>query len=207
MVAVSDVLAITPEAQQKVLEVRNSEPEPENLALWIEVNGEANGAYTYLMEFRPTADLPDDAVLEHDGELTVAIPDESVEPLRGATLAFNGGMVMQNPNRPLPPAARVVDRPDADLSGEVPQRVIQVLEEQINPAIASHGGFAELVAVEDSIAYLRLSGGCQGCGMAAVTLSQGIEVAILDTVPEITEVIDVTDHATGENPYYEAAKK
>ena len=85
--------------------------------------------------------------------------------------------------------------------------MIQVLEEQINPAIASHGGYAELVAVEDSIAYLRMGGGCQGCGMAAVTLSQGIEVAILDTVPEISEVVDVTDHASGDNPYYEAAKK
>ena len=207
MVAVSDILAISPEAQQKVLEVRKAEPDPETLALWIEINGEANGAYTYLMEFRSTAELDDDVLIEQDGDVTIAIPDESVELLRGATLAFNGGMVMQNPNRPLPPAARVVDRPDADLSGEIPQRVIQVLEEQINPAIASHGGHAELVAVEDSIAYLRLGGGCQGCGMASVTLSQGIEVAILDMVPEITEVIDVTDHASGDNPYYEAAKK
>jgi len=207
MVAVSDILAISPEAQQKVLEVRNAESDPEAFALWIEVNGEANGAYTYLMEFRPTAELADDVLVEHEGDVTIAIPDESVELLRGSTLAFNGGMVMQNPNRPLPPVARVANRPEADLSGEIPQRVIQVLEEQINPAIASHGGYAELVAVEDSIAYLRMGGGCQGCGMAAVTLSQGIEVAILDTVPEITEVIDVTDHASGDNPYYEAAKK
>jgi len=211
MVAVSDVLTISPEAHQKVLDVRNAEAEPESLALWVEVNGEQNGAYTYLMEFRPTAELDDDVLLEHDADLAIAIPAESVELLRGATLAFNGGMVMQNPNRPLPPAARIADRgadrAEADLSGEIPQRVIQVLEEQINPAIASHGGYAELVAVEDSIAYLRLSGGCQGCGMAAVTLSQGIEVAILDMVPEITEVIDVTDHASGTNPYYEAAKK
>ena len=94
-----------------------------------------------------------------------------------------------------------------DLSGDVPQRVIQVLDQAINPAIAAHGGYAELVAVEGSIAYLRLSGGCQGCGLAAVTLSQGIEVEILDAVPEITEVIDVTDHASGANPYFEAAKK
>ncbi len=64
-----------------------------------------------------------------------------------------------------------------------------------------------MVAVDDSIAYLRLSGGCQGCGMASVTLGQGIEVAILDAVPEISEVVDVTDHASGTNPYYEAAKK
>jgi Fe/S biogenesis protein NfuA len=207
MVPVSDVLTISPEAQQKVLDVRNAEADPETLALWIEVNGEANGAYTYLMEFRPTGEMTDDVLVEHDGELAVAIPAESVDLLRGSTLAFNGGMVMQNPNRPLPPVVRAANRPEADLSGEIPQRVIQVLEEQINPAIASHGGYAELVAVEDSIAYLRMGGGCQGCGMAAVTLSQGIEVAILDTVPEITEVIDVTDHASGDNPYYEAAKK
>jgi Fe/S biogenesis protein NfuA len=208
---VTDVLTISPEAHQKVLEVRATETgpeaEPETLALWVEVDGEANGAYTYLMEFRPVAELADEVLIERDGDLAIAVPPESVELLRGATLAFNGGMVMQNPNRPLPPVARIAERPQADLSGEIPQRVVQVLEEQINPAIASHGGYAELVAVEDSIAYLRLSGGCQGCGMAAVTLSQGIEVAILDMVPEITEVIDVTDHASGANPYYEAAKK
>ncbi|MGH2683897.1 MAG: NifU family protein, partial [Actinomycetota bacterium] len=69
-------------------------------------------------------------------------------------------------------------------------------------------GRAELVAVEDdSVAYLRLMGGCVGCGMAAVTLSQGIEVALRESVPEIERVVDVTDHASGTNPYYEAAKK
>jgi Fe/S biogenesis protein NfuA len=146
-------------------------------------------------------------VVQHHDDLSVAITADSAELLRGATLEFKGGMVMQNPNRPLPPGVVVANRPAADLSGEVAQRVLQVLDEQINPAIASHGGVAELVAVEDNIAYLRLGGGCQGCGMAAVTLSQGIEVAILDSVPEITEVIDVTDHASGANPYYEAAKK
>ncbi len=97
--------------------------------------------------------------------------------------------------------------PPADLSGDVAQRVLRVLEEQINPSIAAHGGRADLVAVEDTAAYLRLSGGCAGCGMAAVTLSQGIEVALRESVPEITQVIDVTDHAAGTNPYYEAAKK
>jgi Fe/S biogenesis protein NfuA len=207
MIGMSEVLTITEEARSKVLEVRAAEADAATLALWVEVNGESAGAYTYLMEFRRVAELADDVLVQHHDDLPVAIPAASIDALRGATLEFSGGMVMQNPNRPLPPAARIADRPEADLSGEVPQRVIQVLEEQINPAIASHGGHAELVAVEDSIAYLRLSGGCQGCGMASVTLSQGIEVAILDTVPEITEVIDVTDHASGENPFYEAAKK
>jgi Fe/S biogenesis protein NfuA len=77
----------------------------------------------------------------------------------------------------------------------------------VNPAIAMHDGSAELVAVEDETAYVRLGGGCVGCGMATVTLSQGIEVAITDNVPEIESVVDVTDHASGTNPYYEAAKK
>jgi Fe/S biogenesis protein NfuA len=164
------------------------------------------------MEFRAEADLGDDVAVQHHDDLSVAVPEESVDKLRGASLELSaGGMVMQNPNRPVigsPFAAgRDPNLPPPDLSGDVPQRVLQVLEEQINPAIAAHGGYAELVAVEETIAYLRLAGGCQGCGMAAVTLSQGIEVAILDNVPEITEVIDVTDHASGANPYYEAAKK
>jgi Fe/S biogenesis protein NfuA len=97
--------------------------------------------------------------------------------------------------------------PPPDLSGDVAQRVIQVLDAQVNPSIAAHGGRADLIAVEDGAAYLRLIGGCAGCGMAAVTLSQGIEVAIKKSVPEIVRIIDVTDHASGTNPYYEAAKK
>jgi Fe/S biogenesis protein NfuA len=203
----SQILTLTDEARAKVLEVRAEETDPASLALWVEVNGEQAGAYTYLMEFRRADELGDGVTVLHHDDVSIAIPDDSVEKLDGAVLDFRGGMVMENPNRPRPASPAMVDRPPADLTGEVPQRVIQVLEEQINPAIASHGGHAELVAVEGSIAYLRLSGGCQGCGMAAVTLSQGIEVAILDTVPEITEVIDVTDHASGANPYYEAAKK
>ena len=97
--------------------------------------------------------------------------------------------------------------PPADLSGDVAQRVTQVLDHQVNPAIAAHGGHVELVAVDDDAAYLRLSGGCSGCGMAAATVSRGIEVAIFDSVAEIKRVVDVTDHASGTNPYYESAKK
>lgn len=207
--AASPILTISPDALVTVLDVRAQEPDPDDLVLWVEVSGQQNGAYTYLMEFRSKSDLPDDAVVQHHDDLSVAVPADSVDRLRGATLeSSGGGMVMQNPNRPVPFSPAVdPNRPAADLSGEVPQRVAQVLDQEINPAIAAHGGYAELVAVEGSIAYLRLSGGCQGCGLAAVTLSQGIEVAILDAVPEITEVIDVTDHASGANPYYEAAKK
>ena len=126
---------------------------------------------------------------------------------------LNPGLTITNPNRApgapsQSPAVGAANAPSpGDLTGDVAQRILQVLEHQINPSIASHGGRADLVAVEDNTVYLRLSGGCQGCGMASVTLGQGIEVAIKDNVPEIANVVDVTDHAQGANPYYEAAKK
>jgi Fe/S biogenesis protein NfuA len=85
--------------------------------------------------------------------------------------------------------------------------VLAVLDRDVNPSIAAHGGHAELVGIEGATAYLRLGGGCQGCGMATVTLSQGIEVAITNAVPEIDAIVDVTDHASGRNPYFEPAKK
>ncbi len=205
------ILTVTEVARQKVLRVRAAEPEPEKLALWLEVSGVANGKFKYDMYFQPSDYAgPTDVVQVHD-DLSVVIPAFSVDKVRGATLdvagdPVEGGLVLDNPNSPSP-AVGAAARPPADLSGDVAQRVFQVLEQQINPSIAAHGGNAQLVAVEGDTAYLRLSGGCQGCGMASVTLSQGIEVAIRESVPEITKVVDVTDHASGSNPYFEAAKK
>ena len=207
------ILSITDSARARVLEVLSSEANPETLALWLEVAGTANGDYTYDLYFQALADADPHDGVQHGDDLSVVIPADSVDKIRGARLELSddveqGGLVIVNPNKPVPPAASPgMGQAPADLSGDVPQRVIQVLDQQINPSIASHGGHAELVAVEDDVAYLRLSGGCQGCGLAAVTLSQGIEVAIRDAVPEITRVVDVTDHAAGTNPYYEPAKK
>ena len=87
--------------------------------------------------------------------------------------------------------------------GEAIQRI---LDEQINPAVASHGGHISLVDVQENTAYIRLEGGCQGCGMADVTLKQGVETTILREVPAITSVLDATDHAGGENPYFQPGK-
>ena len=206
------IVRVTDSAFKKVVEIRSEEPNPDELALWLEISGTQDGAYTYDMYFQAVSEAgPDHAVQRHD-DLSLVIPQGDVERMRGATLDMNpdpimGGMVIKNPNRPEEPASPQMGRAPADLTGDVAQRVIRVLDEQINPAIASHGGHAELVAVEDDAAYLRLSGGCAGCGMAGVTLSQGIEVALRESVPEITRVVDVTDHASGTNPYYEATKK
>src|SRR6266849_10046829 len=199
------LLVVTAAAREKILEIRAREPEPDALALWLEVSGVRNAAYTYDMYFQRLDEAgPDDSV-QRDSDVSVVVPQDSVDKVRGATLDLSGAdMAVRNPNSPSPAVG--AGHPSAELSGDVEQRVVQVLDDQINPAIAAHGGRAELVAVADGIAYLRLGGGCQGCGMATVTLSQGIEVAILDAVPELTGVVDVTDHASGTNPFFESAK-
>jgi len=86
-------------------------------------------------------------------------------------------------------------------------RVADLFEAEINPAVARHGGFVELLDVQDGVVMLRMGGGCQGCGMADVTLRQGIERALRQQVPEIAGVVDVTDHSAGSNPYVTASKK
>ena len=201
------LLTVTDVAREKILEVRAAEPEPDALALWLEISGVQGNAFTYEMYFRRIDEAGEHDLVERGDDLAVVVPEEFADSIRGSTLDLGGGgMVLQNPNAPPPPrsAAPVVE---LDLGDPVVARVVEILDVEINPAIAAHGGFAELVAVDGSIAYLRMGGGCQGCGLAAVTLSQGIEVAILENVPEITEVVDVTDHASGANPYYESAKK
>jgi Fe/S biogenesis protein NfuA len=209
-VDVSAVLTVTPAARGVVLDARSQEADFERLALWVEVTGARDGAYTYDIYFQAAADAgAGDRVAEDDG-LAVVVPESSVARLVGARLDWSdegdGGLVIVNPNTPPRPEV-FADRPAVDLSSELAQRVLSVLDAQVNPSIAMHGGHADLVAVEEGVVYVRLSGGCQGCGLAAVTLSQGIEVALRDSVPEIVSVIDVTDHASGANPFYEPAKK
>lgn len=121
---------------------------------------------------------------------------------RGATVDFiedgqTAGFAVQR-KTPEP-----VDVGKLDLSDPLTKKVHDVIQNDINPGIASHGGAAELLNVKGSIAYVQLGGGCQGCGMALVTLKQGIETRIKEVIPEITEVVDLTDHATGTDPYYQ----
>lgn len=210
------VLTITDKARKRVLEIRSGEDGGDRLALWVDISGVAGGEFSYDLFFDVADEATAEDVVQHDDDLSVVIPAESVERLRGATLdmtrdLLNPGLVILNPNKPPQPerpASPAIAVPDAgELTGPVAERVQRVLDEHINPSIAAHGGQAALVAIEDDTAYLRLGGGCVGCGMATVTLSQGIEVAIQQAVPEIVHVVDVTDHASGTNPYYEAAKK
>jgi Fe/S biogenesis protein NfuA len=197
------IITVTVAALAKILELRAAEENPEELGLRIEVVGTRGADFTYDLAFESLADRdPSDVVHEHDG-LPVVVPADSVDRLLGATLDVpsnpeQGGLVLRNPNRPTTPRLGEA----IELTGSPEEKVRKLLDVQVNPAIAAHGGYASLVKVEDATAYITMGGGCQGCAMSALTLREGIEAAILANVPEITEVVDTTDHALGENPFY-----
>lgn len=92
------------------------------------------------------------------------------------------------------------------MSTDLKDRVQELIDTMINPAVAGHGGFVELIDVQDNRVYLQMGGGCQGCGAADMTLKGGIERLIKEEIPEVEEVLDTTDHASGSNPYYTAGK-
>lgn len=205
------VVSITEEARKVVLEAMAGESDPEALALWLEVRGVLDGNFAYDLYFQAARDAAEDDSITTDDALTVVVPQASVERLRGARLEWSedgaGGLVLVNPNSPAPEEAAPGVPPEvlaAGLEGEIAQQVLGVLDKVINPSIAAHGGRADLVAYDNNegVAYLRLSGGCQGCAMSRMTLTQGIEVSLRDEVPQVTRVVDVTDHGGGENPYY-----
>ncbi|SRR5579875_25821 len=204
------VVTITPQARNVVVEALAQEPDAERLALWLEISGVKGSSFSYDLYFQALADAgPDDAV--HQGEPPLVIPAASIDRLRGARLEWSeegeGGLVLVNPNSPPPAAVGAAVPPEvlaAGLEGPLAQRVIAVLEELVNPSIAAHGGRADLVAMDEAagVAYLNLSGGCQGCARSRMTLTAGIETALREEISELTGVVDVTDHASGVNPYY-----
>ena len=198
------VLDVSEEALFKVLDVRAAEEDGDSLGLRVEVTGVQGVDYSYDLAFEPVADADETDIIYQVGELTVVVPENSVDKLRGATLdlpsnPMQGGLVIRNPNRPNP----LGDGDKIELSGTLEEKVQQLLTQQINPSLAAHGGWAELVKVEESNVYLTMGGGCQGCAMSAATLREGITVMISELIPEVTEVIDTTDHNAGETPYYQ----
>lgn len=195
------VFTVTPEAIARILELREAEEEPSSLALRVEITGTNGVEYAYDLSFDPVADADDADAVYQQGGLPVIVPAGSIEQLTGATLdipASGGpGLVLRNPNRPDPLSGKHLE-----LTGTVAEQVEQLLKEQINPALAAHGGFAELKGVEGDKVYVTMGGGCQGCAVSAMTLRDGIARSIKEAIPEITDVIDTTDHDSGENPYY-----
>lgn len=201
-------LSVSKEALATVLDVRAAEDDPAGTALRIAITGANMTDFVYQLDLVPVAERADDDLVytqgDH-GELTVIVPQASVVNMTGATLDVssvgNGGLVIRNPNPPDPMAGL-----NLDLEGELPQKVQTVLDQAINPALASHGGYAALIGIEDDNKVLvTMGGGCQGCAASAMTLRDGIRRMLMSALPEITDVIDATDHAAGENPFYTEA--
>jgi Fe/S biogenesis protein NfuA len=196
------VIRITDTALATIRQLRKAEDAPDSLGLRIEVTGVRGSDFTYDLSFDPLDEADaDDVVVDHDG-VPVIVPAASVADLRGATLDIptadgQAGLVLRNPNRPQTPTLGEI----MELTGTVEERVQTLLDRQVNPAIASHGGFARLERVEGTTAFVTMGGGCQGCAMSALTLREGIEKAILANIPEITAVADATDHDAGANPF------
>lgn len=191
----SGLLTVTEGAKQKIQSVIEDQG-MEVDGLRISISGRSASAFEYGLGLEVDSN-PDDIVIDC-GEFKVFIDSESAENLRGATVDYvedlnSSGFKIDNPNTP------TWDNPKA-------QAIQQLIDERINPAVASHGGQIDLLDVTDDSIYIHMGGGCQGCGMANVTLKHGIEGMIQEHFPEIKNIIDTTDHAAGDNPYYQPSK-
>ena len=189
----SSPLALDEAAARKLAEMRDA-GRFDGSALRVSVR-EHGAAFRYALE-RVDAESreADDTIVEAAG-IVFYLDARSVPLLRGATLQYveslsGGGFRFENPNRP-----PLLDLP---LAGAV-QRL---LDEQINPGIAAHGGRVALIDVQGGRVVVEFGGGCQGCGMADLTLREGVTATLRGAIPEITEVVDATDHEAGESPYH-----
>ena len=172
---------------QRLLEAKGLD----DSAIRIEVRDLA--ARTYSLRFVPRAERSDDDVLLESRGVALLLDSTSASRVAGASLDFieelnSSGFRLENPNRPA-------------LTG-LAADVQEAIDRHVNPMVAQHGGQVLLIDVEDGRVRLEFGGGCQGCGMVDVTLKQGVETMLKEAVPEITEIVDATDHGAGDNPYY-----
>lgn len=173
--------------------------ESEPLAVRIEVLDSSPLAPQYDLALIEDSEKESGDQVYEQGGFEVVVPQSSVDLLQGATVDWvesmqGSGFKVENPN--------IVPIGEGLAEGPLADRVKQVIEMQVNPAIASHGGSVTLIEVREDVVYLEMMGGCQGCGMAAVTLAQGIRRIIMENVPDVRDIVDVTNHDAGANPYY-----
>ena len=186
---------VTDSAVDKIREAIKSNKDP---VLGIRVLADAKSPFQvrYGLAFVTEKGLQDsDKIIGFEG-FNIYISDDQTQYFEGANLDFKDGLNGAGfafENTPKVPK---------EYEGTLAEKVVKVIEDEINPGIASHGGFVSLVDVKGTDVIIQMGGGCQGCGMANVTLKDGIEVALKNAIPEITNIYDVTDHADGKNPYY-----
>jgi Fe/S biogenesis protein NfuA len=190
-------MTVTSAAKAKIDAVRSKTGHPD-ACLRIAIAGRRGGQFVYELDLVAPEDMPPADIVIETPDLRLLVEPGSAANLEGAIIDLDPSAMG---------GALRIDNPNEGWRDPVAARIQEVLDRQINPSVAAHGGFVDLLEVRGGAAYVQLGGGCQGCAQVDVTLRQGIEVAIMAAVPQITEVIDVTDHAAGTNPYFQPAKK
>ena len=197
---VSSIITITDDALAELVKLRDSEEDAASLGLRLEIVSGPGEEFKYdlsLDEFHKAAFT--DEVRTHSG-MKVIIPAKDVELLEGAILDYSstGGLVIRNPNKPSAPMIEGLVNDDA-LSAEIEA----IVATEVNPALAAHGGFVTFAGHDEAgTAYLTMGGGCHGCSMSKVTMLEGVQTTLVEKVEGIQRVRDMTDHQSGENPFY-----
>ena len=193
------VINVTEPARVRLIELRDEEPEGDRLGVRIEILSDEGRDFTYDLSFQIITKSELSDVIRNHGGLRVIIPARDVPHLEGATLDYEfDGLVLRNPNRPKP-----VELGTLVIDDDLARRVSAVIDDEVNPALAAHGGFVTFIGHDgEGRAYLTMGGGCHGCSMSRMTMLQGVQATLKEQVPELERVIDATDHSTGENPYY-----
>jgi Fe/S biogenesis protein NfuA len=194
------IIEITSDALAKLIELRDSEPDADTLGLRLELASGPGEDFRYDLSFDEFLSAAfTDEVRTHGG-LKVIIPQRDLEFLQGATLDHteSQGLVIRNPNRPAAPVIEGLIGDD-ELSAEIEAMVAG----EVNPALAAHGGFVTYVGHDgEGTVYMTMGGGCHGCSMSKLTMLDGVQTMLSEAIPAVQRVKDLTDHATGENPYY-----
>jgi len=194
------IITVTHEALEHLRELRDDEVDGDKLGLRLAIASDAGEEFRYDLSFEEflTAAFTDE-VRTHDG-MKVIIPGDDVALLTGATLDYTStqGLVIRNPNRPLAPSVEGLTADD-ELSAEIDAMIAS----EVNPALAAHGGFVTYVGHDgEGTAYLTMGGGCHGCSMSKQTMLDGVQTMLVDAIEGVERVRDLTDHSTGENPFY-----
>ncbi len=194
------LVRMTPAAHARLTSLRDAEPEGDRLGLRLEIVSGAGEEFRYDLVFEEVTKAAfTDEVRTIDG-LKVIIPSKDLDLLRGSELDHTDekGLIIRNPNRPKAPAVEGLTRDD-----ETSASIEAIVAAEVNPMLAAHGGFVTYAGHDgEGTAYFTMGGGCHGCSMSRQTMLEGVQTMVSAHVPVITRVRDLTDHSTGENPYY-----
>lgn len=199
------IISITEAALSKLIELRADESDADQLGLRLSIASEPGEDFRYDLSFDEYLKAAfTDEVRTHEGandeSIKIIVPGDDVELLQDATLDYTDtqGLVIRNPNRPQAPSIEGLTRDD-ELSAEIEALV----SSEVNPALAAHGGFVTYMGHDgEGTAFMTMGGGCHGCSMSKMTMLEGVQTMLSEQIPAIERVKDLTDHSTGENPFY-----